>query len=335
MKFDDYVTRISEERRAPANLSPDMLRVLDEHHAEYIRLMTELPAAGEHDKPDHFLYVVSGERQCKFGFSNDPKTRLRNHELDGMPVVHRVYRGLTKPQAKELEDQSAYMLSVHMAGHASVSGKEYYVPDAVPDIVEFLDSHPFGLDDVTARPDQWARMAAKVPRKKGSERRPKDVVYLITSQTELKIGVTSGSPKNRLGAHRRTGHTEVVRLFTHLPAGRPLATERAVKAALHASSFQCTSRGDEYWPVEALPIALGSLDAELAGWPDRAAEWKASLWTHYSGVRSDWDASQYPEGLMSEEAAEHYAELHRQDLERMCAMTEMMGGYIDHFRRDA
>jgi hypothetical protein len=90
-----------------------------------------------------------------------------------------------------------------------------------------------------------------------------DAFYVVTSATGVKFGVTSGSPRKRLGDHARQGYTEVVRLVTGLPGTVAPDAERAVKAAL-ALAGEKPVHGKEYFDISCLALILDV----VAGWLD-------------------------------------------------------------------
>lgn len=90
-----------------------------------------------------------------------------------------------------------------------------------------------------------------------------DAVYVLTDpkRTELKFGVTSGDPKNRLNDHaRQRGLTETLHLRTGLLDGEALRIERMIKAALREAGATPT-RGREQFDIEWLPLVEAVLNA--------------------------------------------------------------------------
>jgi hypothetical protein len=87
-----------------------------------------------------------------------------------------------------------------------------------------------------------------------------DAFYVVTSPQEVKFGITSGSPRPRLIEHARTGHREVVRVFTDLPGTMAPDTEAAVMAALKLAGERPV-RGKEYFDVSCLALVLDVADS--------------------------------------------------------------------------
>ena len=93
-----------------------------------------------------------------------------------------------------------------------------------------------------------------------------DVFYLVTGPRGLKVGVTSGDPKDRLRDHRRDGYYEdgdPDRLWIKLPPKVANETEDLVLASLKAAGIKPIERR-EYFGIEALPVVLSIVDRELA-----------------------------------------------------------------------
>jgi hypothetical protein len=86
---------------------------------------------------------------------------------------------------------------------------------------------------------------------------------VVTSPLVVKFGVTSGDPRQRLGAHARDGYTEVVRLVTGLPGTVAPDVERAAKTAL-AQAGEKPIRGKEYFDISCLAVVLDVADSWLA-----------------------------------------------------------------------
>lgn len=97
-----------------------------------------------------------------------------------------------------------------------------------------------------------------------------DVFYVVTGPLGLKLGITLGDPKRRLGDHRRYGYTNLVRLWVGLPTTpRMVAADleyRLKFADLPAAGFGPT-QGTEHFDIEVLPVVLGIVDRELAWYP--------------------------------------------------------------------
>jgi hypothetical protein len=91
-----------------------------------------------------------------------------------------------------------------------------------------------------------------------------DIFYIVSGPAGIKLGVTRGDPCVRLGAHRRDGYTNVVRLWTGLPEGLAKATEDTLLARLKADSW-VPVRGREYFPSGVLATVQRIAEAVLDG----------------------------------------------------------------------
>jgi hypothetical protein len=87
-----------------------------------------------------------------------------------------------------------------------------------------------------------------------------DVIYVVTSQTAVKFGITGRGGRPRLARHRGAGYRTVVRLLTGLPDGAASSIERDVKATLRLAGFE-PIRGREYFDVDALAVILDVVDS--------------------------------------------------------------------------
>jgi hypothetical protein len=96
-----------------------------------------------------------------------------------------------------------------------------------------------------------------------------DAFYVVTGNSVVKFGVTTGNGKQRLLAHAKDGYGDVVRLVTGLPGTLALDTENAVKGALSLAR-EAPVRGREYFDVSCLALVLDIADAWLAA-PERSA----------------------------------------------------------------
>ncbi|WP_146229070.1 GIY-YIG nuclease family protein [Streptomyces sp. NWU339] len=88
-----------------------------------------------------------------------------------------------------------------------------------------------------------------------------DVLYVVQDEAGdvVKIGVTSGDPRDRLRRHRRSDLDQVVRLFTGLPEGVAYELEQMVLAVLRDAG-EAPVRGREYFPSRVLPLVLNLID---------------------------------------------------------------------------
>lgn len=91
-----------------------------------------------------------------------------------------------------------------------------------------------------------------------------DAFYVVSGIGGIKLGVTSGDPRPRLGIHRLAGYSDVVRLLVDLPMNGALTLERACLAAM-ADARIPPVRGREYFPSDALPIAVDIVDGWTSG----------------------------------------------------------------------
>jgi hypothetical protein len=90
-----------------------------------------------------------------------------------------------------------------------------------------------------------------------------DAFYVVSSDANFKIGVTSGDADIRLKAHRRDGYEDMVRLLTQMPPGQAAVLERICLAALADVKIEPV-HGREYFAIEsgALATVLDIVD----GW---------------------------------------------------------------------
>lgn len=90
-----------------------------------------------------------------------------------------------------------------------------------------------------------------------------DVFYVVADEinSTVKVGITSGDPRPRLGIHARDGFGSVVRLIEDLPDDLAPRLERAVLAALR-DAREAPVRGREYFPARVLGLVLDVVD----GW---------------------------------------------------------------------
>ncbi|WP_345191705.1 hypothetical protein [Streptomyces lavendulae] len=89
-----------------------------------------------------------------------------------------------------------------------------------------------------------------------------DVFYVVTNDEEalVKFGITSGDPRCRLQAHRRSGYESTVRIFSAMADAASL--ESSVLATLRLAGI-APVQGREYYNVMALPVILDIVD----NWP--------------------------------------------------------------------
>lgn len=94
-----------------------------------------------------------------------------------------------------------------------------------------------------------------------------DVFYVVVDAAcNVKFGISSGDARPRLRAHKRSGYTKVVRLYSNLPDDVALTTERSVKSTLRLADIT-PIRGREYFGPEALAVVLDIVDGYLATAP--------------------------------------------------------------------
>lgn len=88
-----------------------------------------------------------------------------------------------------------------------------------------------------------------------------DVAYVVGSPTavRIKLGITSGDPRDRLAVHRRAGYSEVIRLVVDLPDAAAL--ERNILTTLRTAGISSV-KGREYYDRSALAVVLDVVD----GW---------------------------------------------------------------------
>lgn len=88
-----------------------------------------------------------------------------------------------------------------------------------------------------------------------------DVFYIVADEEagNVKVGITSGDPRPRLGIHARDGFSSVVRLMESLPGDLAPRLERAVLAALR-DARETPVRGREYFPSHVLGLVLDIVD---------------------------------------------------------------------------
>jgi hypothetical protein len=89
-----------------------------------------------------------------------------------------------------------------------------------------------------------------------------DAFYVVTSDTGVKFGITSGDHRPRLRVHRASGYLTVVRLLTGLPGDMAPDMEDAVKAALRLTGLSPV-KGREYFDLDALAVVLDIVDNYL------------------------------------------------------------------------
>lgn len=268
MKFEDlYAQREAEMSQS----------LYDGLREGMLRNIRHMPETGDAER-DHFFYLVAGERQLKFGMTVNPSSRLKDHARAGMPDVHRVYRDLTKEQARWLEDLVYSALSGWGgAGYTGTTGREYFPSDALDEATEFLDSHPEGFEDLSADAHTLSRVNVATPRKGRVRAAGQDTLYVMTGARGLKFGITGYRAASRLGAHRTEGFTNMVRLITHLPEGKAAEVEHAIKVAFSLTDTMPFTRGEEYWPVVWLPGVCDLVDEMLGEHHDRSREYMATI----------------------------------------------------------
>lgn len=90
-----------------------------------------------------------------------------------------------------------------------------------------------------------------------------DVFYVVSGYKGVKIGITSGSPKHRLGVHNRDGYPHVVRVLENMPEGQAARLERVCLSALSDAGIE-PIRGREYFAADpdVTPIVIDIAD----GW---------------------------------------------------------------------
>ncbi|WP_202234497.1 hypothetical protein [Actinacidiphila reveromycinica] len=90
-----------------------------------------------------------------------------------------------------------------------------------------------------------------------------DVLYVVADQwSELvKVGITSGDPRPRLGEHRRQlGLDQVVRLLTGLPDGAAYQLEQTVLVALRDAGVYPVWGKETFYAPRALRRMLDLVD---------------------------------------------------------------------------
>jgi len=88
-----------------------------------------------------------------------------------------------------------------------------------------------------------------------------DGFYVVTDdvRNRLKLGITSGDPRNRLDTHRYAGYRSVIRLITGLPGDTARAIERRVLSTLKLAGEQ-PIHGREYFGAHVLTTVLDIVD---------------------------------------------------------------------------
>lgn len=88
-----------------------------------------------------------------------------------------------------------------------------------------------------------------------------DAFYVVTDDERghVKLGITSGDPRSRLGDHRRRGFRTVVRVFDGLPGTVARDLERLVLSALR-DAREAPVRGREYYDISALALIIDIVD---------------------------------------------------------------------------
>lgn len=89
-----------------------------------------------------------------------------------------------------------------------------------------------------------------------------DAFYVVTSNQEVKLGITSGDARYRLAQHARAGYVTVIRLATGLPGTVALDAESVTLAAL-ADAGEQPLHGREYFDISCLALVLDVADAFL------------------------------------------------------------------------
>lgn len=116
---------------------------------------------------------------------------------------------------------------------------------------------------VTPRPHALAGGQGMCRKCKGKD---PTAFYIAAGAVGMKLGVTSGDGSRRLDRHKRDGFIEVVRLIVGLPSDEAPTIERVCLSAM-ADAGIAPIRGREYFPTEALPVALDVVD----GWFPKTA----------------------------------------------------------------
>lgn len=126
------------------------------------------------------------------------------------------------------------------------------------------------------------------------------VFYIVSGLSGIKLGVSSGDATWRLHQHRRDGYTQVVRLMLDLPEDEAPTIERVCLNAMSEARIE-PIRGREYFPMEALSIAVDIVDGWIRTAPSprprsqtqrRSARPKAvavSGFKRARGTRLSWD----------------------------------------------
>jgi hypothetical protein len=88
-----------------------------------------------------------------------------------------------------------------------------------------------------------------------------NVFYVVADDErgQLKFGITSGPPKQRLGDHARAGYGRVVRLLANLPGDVAPEMERSVLAALRMSG-EAPVQGREHFDAAVTALVLDIVD---------------------------------------------------------------------------
>jgi hypothetical protein len=94
---------------------------------------------------------------------------------------------------------------------------------------------------------------------KGFQGSRNGALYVVSSHTTIKVGITNVSPERRLSRHRADGFTLVERLITGLRQADTKPLEGRVLDHLRSAGFEPV-RGDEYFDRAALPKALAFVD---------------------------------------------------------------------------
>lgn len=92
-----------------------------------------------------------------------------------------------------------------------------------------------------------------------------DIFYVVQHGTrpEIKFGIGSGKPNERLNAHRRNGFTRVILVKTSLPGTVAPDTERAVKMSLRGAGHSPVN-GREYFALGTLPLVMKTATTHLS-----------------------------------------------------------------------
>jgi hypothetical protein len=101
-----------------------------------------------------------------------------------------------------------------------------------------------------------------------------NVCYVVTSDFEVKFGITFDDPRPRLSTHRRDGFytTPPLRLLRDLPGTTAKDIEDACKAALElAGESPSRPRSKEYFDISCLALVLDVVDNFPIEQPDDLA----------------------------------------------------------------